>query len=125
MTTTTNSGWTGGDRRNGGRTTADRPGKVFHRESRLFLPARIMDTSDGGALIRMEPGWTGRSISAGDCVDVLVAWNAHGVAHTGSLLGATVVRSMTGPDGATYLGVSYARASGDGLTGDGLEGAAA
>jgi hypothetical protein len=108
---TTSTTWTGPDRRGATRTATDRPGKVFHRESRLFLPARIMDTSDGGALIRMEPGWTGRSISAGDCVDVLVAWNAHGVAHAGSLLGATVVRSMTGPDGAAYLGVTYAAAS--------------
>lgn len=83
------------ERREHVRLDVARPCKVFRPGPNRFEAAQTTNVSVGGALIEVI---SSRPISAGEMIDVGVAWSSQAVLRSGSLVRGRVVRvSNAGP----------------------------
>ncbi|MBS0190755.1 MAG: PilZ domain-containing protein [Phycisphaerales bacterium] len=94
----------GPDRRRHTRMYVRKPCKVLHKPSGQFLVANTHDFSVGGAMIWLEPG---RSLNAGDEIDVIVGWNASAIVRQDSSVAATVLRALPMDGGRQAIAVRF------------------
>lgn len=94
----------GADRRRHSRMYVRKPCKILHKLSGQFLVASTHDFSVGGAMIWLEPG---RTVSAGDEIDVIVGWNSAAVVRQDSSMTATVLRALPMDGGKQAVAVQF------------------
>lgn len=94
------------DRRQHARRPAVLPAKVLHVASRKYAVAETVDISDGGLLLRVEPS---RPMTAGDEIEIGVAWQNMGLIPRSRMLRGKVVRVARAPGQAQAVAVQLAQ----------------
>lgn len=94
----------GADRRRYTRMYVRKPCKILHKQSGQFLVASTHDFSVGGAMIWLEPG---RTVGAGDEIEVIVGWNSAAVLRQDASMTATVLRALPMDGGKQAVAVRF------------------
>ncbi|MBL8876160.1 MAG: PilZ domain-containing protein [Phycisphaerae bacterium] len=94
----------GADRRRHTRMYVRKPCKVFHFESRQYIPACTHDFSVGGAMVWIEAG---RQLNVGDNISVIVGWDSGAVVRQDSSIPARVLRVVTMEGGRQAAAVQF------------------
>lgn len=94
----------GADRRRHTRMYVRKPCKVFHVESRQYLPASTHDFSVGGAMVWLEAG---RHLEIGDDIDIIVGWNSGAVVRQDSSVPGRVLRVIDMDGGRQAVAIQF------------------
>ncbi|MBX3387912.1 MAG: PilZ domain-containing protein [Phycisphaeraceae bacterium] len=94
----------GADRRRHTRMYVRKSCKVFHAESRQYLPASTHDFSVGGAMVWLEPG---RHLQIGDDIDIIVGWNSGAVVRQDASVPGRVLRVINMDGGRQAVAVQF------------------
>jgi len=94
----------GADRRRHTRMYVRKPCKIFHVESRQYLPASTHDFSIGGAMVWLDAG---RQLNVGDNISVIVGWNSGAVVRQDSSIPARVLRIISMDGGRQAAAVQF------------------
>jgi hypothetical protein len=92
------------DRRLTRRLSVSKPCKVFRRGTQRYLAARTNDVSAGGASLEVE---SSRAVSAGERLDVGVAWSRSPILLEDALVEARVVRVGAFSEGRQFVAVAF------------------
>jgi hypothetical protein len=79
------------DRRCHPRQFLEKPCKVYDPASRRFAPGQTRNISRGGALITVQ--WA-RPMSAGDPIDIVIAWSPRPLLPADAMVRARVARTV-------------------------------
>lgn len=92
------------DRRLTPRINMSKPCKVFRRGTQRYLAARTNDVSAGGASLAIE---SPRAVSAGERLDVGVAWSRSPIVLEDALVEARVIRVGAFADNRQFVAVAF------------------
>jgi len=92
------------NRRRHTRYSIEKACKVYHPASRRYSGGQTVNVSDGGAMVLVD-GW--RPLSAGEELDVVIAWTAKPVLPADSMLRGRVVRSTLDDAGRQVVAVEF------------------
>ncbi len=92
------------DRRRHERHDVEKPCKVYDPASRRFAPGRTKNISRAGALVTIQ--WA-RPLSAGDPIDIVIAWSPRPLLPADSMVRARVARTLASTGEVQVIAVEF------------------